>query len=252
MKHTRPKYSPPSDAMQKHPEAPDFGRLGRRGFLGVALGGTAFAGMAGEVLAQNKVPPLGQVERRFFDADEWTMILTLCDTLIPAEGEGPGGLEARVPVFLDRLLADDWGAAHRWYMKGPFQPDADPNKGFQSPLTPADIYRKGLAHFDAWCSDNHDSAFVDLNGEARVSAVDALMSKETGLPPELRDFPDFLLLNVKQGYLSDPKHGGNHNMAAWVYIGYPGARANFLSWTNPERDEAHYPLGPVSIAGERA
>lgn len=144
MTHSPPKFPTPRDPMQKHPDAPEFGRLGRRGFLGVALGGTAFAGMAGQALAQAEVPPLDQVERQFFDADEWAMVLMLCDTLIPEDGDGPGALEARVPVFIDRLLADDWGAAHRWYMEGPFEPDADPLKGFQSPLTPAEIYREGL------------------------------------------------------------------------------------------------------------
>lgn len=251
MKHNP--ASPPQtpDAMRKHPDAPDFGRLGRRSFLGVALGGTAFAGLGGVALAQEDAPPLDQVERQYFTADEWAMMLALCDTLIPAEGDGPGALEARVPVFIDRQMVDHWGTAERWYMEGPFQPDADPLHGFQSPLTPAAIYRQGLAHFNQWCSQTKHAAFADLDADARHEAVDALMNQKTDLPPELRDFPDFLLLNTKQGYLSDPLHGGNHGMQAWSYIGFPGARANFLSWTNPERDAAHYPLGPVDIAGNR-
>ena len=240
-----------ADPMRRHPDAPQFGRIGRRGFLGVALGGTALAGLGGSVQAASDVAPLEEVTPEYLTSAEWTMMLALCDILIPADGEGPGALEARVPVFIDRQLAGDWGAAKRWYMEGPHQPDADPLQGYQTPLTPAEIYRQGLAHFNDWCSRTHDAVFTDLDSDTRHEAVAAFMDDKTGLPAQLRDFPDLLLQNVKEGYLSDPRHGGNHGMAAWVYIGYPGARANFPSWTNPERDEAHYPLGPVDIAGER-
>ena len=234
--------------------APLLGGASRRGFMAAALGGTGTA-LAGLPLSAqtNPVPPLEEVERRFFDADEWRQVIALCDTLIPADGEGPGVLEARVPVFIDRQLAGDWGKAGRWYMEGPHVPDADPLQGFQSPLTPAEIYRGGLAWFKEWCSQTHDQTFADMDAaEARIEAMTALMSGDLDLPPKLRDFPDFLLKNTKEGYLSDPRHGGNHGMMAWSYIGFPGARASYLAWTDPARDDWEYLLGPVSISGERA
>ena len=191
-------------------------------------------------------------ERQFFDATAWQQINALCDALIPADGDGPGALETRVPVFIDRQLAGDFGKAATWYMEGPFEPDADPNLGFQSPLSPAEIYREGLAWFDDWCNRTEGGSFTDLDNETRNRAVSALMDDEVDFPPELRDFPDFLLTQTKEGYLADPRHGGNAQMAAWSYIGFPGARASFLPWTDPSRDGADYPLGPVSISGERA
>jgi len=39
-------------------------------------------------------------------------------------------------------------------------------------------------------------------------------------------------------------------MQAWVYVGFPGARGAYTSW--PGRENAEYPLGPVSINGDRA
>ena len=73
-------------------------------------------------------------------ADEWRFVMAACDRLIPAEGDGPGALETRVPVFIDLQMAGSFGDASDWYMAGPHQPDADPLLGFQSPLTPAQIY----------------------------------------------------------------------------------------------------------------
>lgn len=238
-----------SDPMARHPRAPDIGNFSRRGFLGAAAGSGALAALVTRTEAQPVA--LEQVETAFFQPDEWVILLALCDVLIPADGDGPGALAARVPVFIDRQMAGFWGQGDWWYMEGPHQPDADPRFGFQSPLPLAQIMRQGLAHFDDWCAASHGDVFTALDAEARLQAVAALMDNKTGLPPELRDFPDFLLTSVKQGYLSDPRHGGNHGMLAWTHIGYPGARGNFLSWTDPARDQTPYPLGPVSIEGER-
>ena len=45
-------------------------------------------------------------------------------------------------------------------------------------------------------------------------------------------------------------YGGNKGMAAWKMINFPGARASFLEWVG--QHNVRYPLGPVSIMGERA
>lgn len=252
MANDRDTSHPLIDRGARHPDAPDIGNLSRRGFLGAAAGTAALAGMAARTEAQTPPPPLEQVETVFFTAQEWPLVLALCDTLIPADGDGPGALDARVPVFIDRQCASFWGQGEWWYMEGPFQPGADPLQGFQSPLNLAEIYRQGLAHFDQWCRDKQSGAFTALQAQQRHDAVDSLMKGKTGLPDELRDFPDFFLLSVKQGYFSDPRHGGNHGMQAWIHVGYPGARGNYLSWTDPARDKTPYPLGPVAISGERA
>ncbi|HEY9237475.1 MAG TPA: gluconate 2-dehydrogenase subunit 3 family protein, partial [Burkholderiaceae bacterium] len=62
-----------------------------------------------------------------------------------------------------------------------------------------------------------------------------------------KDFFTFLLQNTKEGYFSDPIHGGNKNAVAWKMIGFPGARADFLDWVG--KPGVHYPLPPVSING---
>ncbi len=60
-------------------------------------------------------------------------------------------------------------------------------------------------------------------------------------------FFGFLLQNTKEGYLSDPMHGGNKNAVAWTMIGFPGARADYADWVGKPGER--YPLPTVSING---
>ena len=58
-----------------------------------------------------------------------------------------------------------------------------------------------------------------------------------------------LLNETRNGYFSDPKHGGNKDMGAWKMIGYPGMRGDYLDWV-AVRDKP-YPIGPVDLSGKR-
>jgi hypothetical protein len=62
-----------------------------------------------------------------------------------------------------------------------------------------------------------------------------------------KTFFGFLLQNTKEGYLSDPIHGGNKNAAAWAMIGFPGARADYADWVGPPG--VRYRLPPTTING---
>lgn len=262
-------------------------RLLQTGAAGLALGqlGLPLHPLAAEA------PSLDSYQPVFFSRPEWTFVLAATARLIPSDGDGPGALETQVPVFIDRQLAGDFGAAADWYMEGPFQPDADPKLGYQSPLTPAEIYRGAIATFDQWCRTTYGGAFAALKPDQQDEAL-ATLEKNAATPagahvaggspgdsggaegvphpelapggppqggkelpvailaPDLRDFFSLLLQNTKEGYFSDPKYGGNAGMAAWVYIGFPGARAAYSEWAT--RWNEPYPLGPVSISGERA
>jgi len=162
----------------------------------------------------------------------------------------PGALDCRVPVFIDRQLAGSFGKASTWYMQGPFDPSAEPTLGFQSPLTPAEIYRKAIPVFQDWCRQKHGDVFENLATDKQDSALTSLQNGNVPLAAELRDFFSFLLANTKEGYFADPSYGGNYDMQAWVYIGFPGARGAYTSW--PGRENVEYPLGPVAINGDRA
>lgn len=224
----------------------------RRGFLKTSAAGAALISLSlrAQAASMQDLPPLSEYQPFWLTSEEWAFVVAACARLIPSEGNGPGAIEARVPVFIDLQLAGDFGKGSDWFMAGPFQPDADPLLGFQSPLSPAGIYRRAIPVFDAWCREKHGDRFAALAPDVQDAALTALQKGEMTLPPELRDFFPFLLQNVKEGFFADPSHGGNYKMQAWVWIGFPGARGAFPEWVG--RPNATYPLGPVALDGERA
>jgi len=192
----------------------------------------------------------GHYEPSFFTAEEWAFLNAAVARLIPADAQGPGALEAGVPEFIDRQMNTPYASGALWFMQGPFATDAPPEMGWQSKLVPREIYRLGIAATEAWCKKLQGSTFV-----AQDSATqDALLKRlEVGdadfdsVPPKI--FFSFLLQNTKEGFFSDPIHGGNKGLVGWTMIGFPGARADFMDWV--ERNE-QYPFPAVSIRGERA
>lgn len=225
------------------PRRPD-----RRDFLHLSAG-VAAAGLWPVPLWSQDLPPLESYAPAFLAPAEWAFVLAAVARLIPSEGNGPGAIEARVPVFIDRELAGDYGTAADWFMTGPHSPDGPEELGWQSPLSPAGVYRQAIPQVDAWCTAQHGAAFAELAPGVQDQVLTALEAGDLPLPPELRDFFTILLANTKEGYLSDPMHGGNHGMQAWQYIGFPGSRANYLEWIS--QHNTPYPLGPVSISGDR-
>ncbi|MGG4605929.1 gluconate 2-dehydrogenase subunit 3 family protein [Paenalcaligenes sp. Me131] len=227
------------------------GSLTRRRFLMVSA---ATAGLANVPMSLHAkpadFPPLDQYTPVYFTPEEWAFILAATARLIPSDGDGPGAIETRVPLFLDQQLAGDYGKAVDWYMEGPHDPAAAPQLGYQTPYNPAQLYREGIKAFDAWCVTEHGALFAKLTTEQQDAALLALQDNKMGLEPELRDFFTLLLGNTKEGYFADPMYGGNYGMQAWSYIGFPGARASFKEWA--DQYNVRYPLGPVSISGERA
>jgi gluconate 2-dehydrogenase gamma chain len=224
----------------------------RRSFLKASAAGVALTGLAASAQAQESTAPvpLEDYDRAYLNADEWAFVMAATARLIPSDGDGPGAIETRVPVFIDLQLAGDYGTADDWYMEGPHDPSAEPARGWQTPLNPAEVYRQAIPAFDAWCEETHGAIFAKLSPEQQDASLTSLQKGDVGLAPELRDFFTILLANTKEGYFADPIYGGNHGMQSWVYIGFPGARAAYRAW--PERHNVKYPLGPVSISGERA
>jgi gluconate 2-dehydrogenase gamma chain len=185
-----------------------------------------------------------------FDADEWRFLLSACDRLIPDDETGPGALAANVPIFIDRQMNGDFGHARDWYMEGPFAKDPSPLNGYQSPLTPAEVYHLGIKATDAYCRDKYGKAFADLTPEQRDEVLTGLDNgKITFDDVSAEQFFSFLLQNTKEGFFADPLHGGNKHMIGWAMLGFPGARGAYLEWV--DQYNVPYPLGPVSLSGER-
>ena len=181
---------------------------------------------------------------------EWAFINAAVARLIPADELGPGAKEAGVPEFIDRQLNTPYATGSIWYMQGPFNPDVPKEMGYQLPLVPKQIYNLGIADAEAWCQDQYHKTFAELSSEQQDEALGLWESGKAEfkqLPASL--FFTYLLQNTREGFFSDPIHGGNKGMVGWTLINFPGARADFMDWV--ERGE-RYPFPPVSINGERA
>jgi len=184
----------------------------------------------------------------FFHPAEWVFLQAAVARLIPADDSGPGALEAGVPEFIDRQMDAIFGNAALWYMQGPYV-DSLPEFGYQDRLPPRDVYRAGIAATDRYCEVSLGSkTFALMQPGAQDKLLQGLESGAIALEGvNGKAFFGFLLQNTREGYLSDPMHGGNKDAAAWKMIGFPGARADYADWVG--RPGERYPLPPVSIHG---
>jgi gluconate 2-dehydrogenase gamma chain len=222
-----------------------------KNLLFIPLG--AISGAASLPLVQNadaKSAETRGYSPTFFNPDEWRFLLAVCDQLIPQDEHGPGAVELGVPEFLDRHMQTPYASGDIWYMQGPFQ-EAAAEFGYQGRLALRDILRLGIQSFDSHCVRHFTGKkFADLDHKHQT---ELLVAAEQG-QLKLADISDKLfftqLLNeVRNGYFSDPKYGGNKGMGAWKMIGYPGARGDYIDWVE-ERNKP-YPIGPVDLAGRR-
>lgn len=185
---------------------------------------------------------------RFFTKAEWDFIGAAVGRLIPADENGPGGVESGVPEFLDRQLDSPYGYGAFAYMQGPFLTDLPPQLGYQLSYAPRELYRLGIAAADTQCRRLHARSFSDLDTPQQDEYLSQLERGAVQMSgPPARVFFEQLLGNVKEGYFADPIYGGNRHMGAWKMIGFPGARADFTDWINQAGKP--YPYGPVSVAG---
>jgi gluconate 2-dehydrogenase gamma chain len=194
--------------------------------------------------------PVTNYTPTFFDPVEWSFINAAVARLIPSDGPGPGGLETGVPEFIDRQMELPYGHGAYFYLQGPFQPDAPATLGYQFRYTPRELYRSGIAAANEACRTAAGKAFAELTPEEQDRFLSSLEKNQVQLsgPPAAAFFGQ-LLENTREGYFADPLYGGNRGMAAWKWIGFPGARADFTDWIDQAGHK--YPYGPVAISGAR-
>jgi gluconate 2-dehydrogenase gamma chain len=254
-----PRFAPPRPPAGEHPVVLQRRRF-MRGAAGMALasGLSSAGGASGGVAAATAAGPgpgspaadLPRYRPSYFTDAEWAFINAAVGRLIPHDGNGPGGVDAGVPEFLDRQMALPYGHGAYWYMQGPFHPELAPTLGYQLRQTPRELYRAGIALVDQLAMTLFDKPFArlpapqadDLLGQVEQGHIahDAILGAA---------FFALLLRNTREGYFADPQYGGNRDMAAWKLIGFPGARADFTDWI--EQPGKAYPYGPVSLDGKQ-
>ena len=181
---------------------------------------------------------LTQPEVRFLDA--------AAARLIPADDLGPGGKEAGVSAFIDNQLTSVWGSHGRNYRSGPWR-EGTPYQGFQSRLTPREIYRAGIRETNVHCLKAYQKAFEFLGPVEQDEVLKALESGRielASLPSRL--FFGMLLRNTMEGFFADPIYGGNRDKVGWRLVGFPGVPPSNYNDLIDEHN-VPYRVEPVSI-----
>jgi gluconate 2-dehydrogenase gamma chain len=199
--------------------------------------------------AADSPPEISDGGYAFFKPEEVAFIEAAVERLIPADPEGPGAVEAGVPIFLDRQLGGPFGWGDHFYLGGPW-PKGKPEQGYQSRFSPAQMYRAAIEAIDKYVSANFGGvSFAKLGTEDQDKLLAALEGNKIDLEGgvDAQAFFEMLLQNTKEGYLSDPIYGGNKNMDAWKMIGFPGAHYDYLEWVEKHGERVPYP--PVGFKG---
>jgi gluconate 2-dehydrogenase gamma chain len=232
--------------------------LGRRDFLkGAVVGGAAAATVnlpqSADAQQQPATAPASAADATnpgysFLNLEEAAFVEALVDHMVPADELSPKGTDIGINIFIDRALASGWGKGDRLYMQGPWKLGA-PSQGYQLPLTPAQLYRTGIAATNAHCGKTYGKPFDRLDERQREEVLVGLSSGkltfDNGLPA--RVFWTAVYQTVMEGMFSDPIYGGNRNKAGWRLIGFPGVVAVYREHIEKYRDKK-FPGDPVSIA----
>ena len=185
----------------------------------------------------------------FFRPTDAAFFESVADHMIPADDLTPGGAELGVAVFIDRALAGSWGKGDRLYTQGPWR-TGTPNQGYQSPLTPAELFRAGVDQTNLHCAKTYGGKTFDALGAAQKEEVlkgleSGAIKFESGLASGL--FFAEMYQAVMQGMFADPIYGGNRDKASWRMIGFPGVievnQKNIVEFRNKK-----FTAEPLSIA----
>ena len=192
-------------------------------------------------MAQSELLPtygyLTEPEIRFLDA--------AVERLIPTDELGPGGKDAGVTCYIDHQLCSSWGTHGRMYRAGPWL-EGTPEQGFQSRLTPAEIYRIGIQEINAICRARYERPFDQLLPDKQDEMLKALEKGEVDLPSmSSKMFFDLLWRNTEEGYFADPIYGGNRGKVGWKLVGFPGVPSS--TYKDHLDNTELYRAEPVSI-----
>lgn len=187
-----------------------------------------------------------------FDARPWAFLTdseaqwlaAVCDVFIP-EDDFPSASQAGVIDYIDLQLATGYGQGDGLYLKGPF-PKGTLEQGYQLPLTPSQLVRRGIAGV----RDGGEPDITALDVQERMQFVQALSEEtaELGEVPAPAFFSEILSL-TNEGYFADPIYLGNHDYAGWKMVGFPGAHAYYLERVDAEGPHPAPP--PMGIAHDR-
>ena len=192
-------------------------------------------------------PPVMPGVFSYFTPSEITFLDAAVSRLIPADDLGPGAKEAGVTFFIDQQMAGSFGHAETWYMQGPWR-DGTKEQGYQLKLTPAQLYRVGIASTEDYCRKTFKKDFAHLVAADQDKLLKGLEKGDIDLAgAPAKEFFTMLLQNTGEGFFADPIYGGNRDFVGWKLVGFPGPRYNYVS--EIEQYGKRYTLPTVGLAG---
>ena len=107
------------------------------------------------VAAEKAAAPARAYAPKFFTAHDYKTLQTLCQTIIPADADSGGAIEAGAPEFIDLLTSE--------------------NPDFQR------ILGGGLLWLDGACSDRYGNAYLDCTPEQQKEILDLIAYKRNAI-----------------------------------------------------------------------
>jgi hypothetical protein len=207
------------DAVDVYAVRSAFGAFDRRSALvggSVALLGlTAGAACKGDAPSKAARPRPGVSDRAtgeapLADARAFVPVLAaIAARLLPSDETGPGAADVGVDAFFARALDDQRLAAVHPLLK------------------------RGCAFLMKAARVEHDHAFVDLDAAAQDDLIRRLADGK--MRPDGFSGPTFVrvaLALTLEGFLGDPRHGGNKDAIGWRFVGFsPDGRVAGLAQT---------------------
>jgi gluconate 2-dehydrogenase gamma chain len=167
----------------------------------------------------------------FLSDEQERTLAAAADRIFPADLGSPGASGYGVVEYLDGQLAGGWGQGERLFRQEPFREPEDHGHGWQSPLTPAQVYAHGLAALGRLSVERHGVTFAELRPELQDEVLrDCERGEANGdFGPGLTSgaFFELLRTNVIEGVFADPRYGGNRDGSGWRWIGFPGTIAQY-------------------------
>jgi len=257
--------SEPEEQVERRPREGQIIRLSRRRLVagsGVALATTGIATIGAATTHALQSTPVASTEAdaplaepalptQFFNLHEAETVDALVSRILPGSADDPGAHEAGVVFAIDRALGGtNLGYTKKTYTQGPFPVVSEEpvtveaastrdiydyvsvageqfaRYGFQSVLSPQEVYRRGIEFVDAYAQSEFEGNFVDLDAEQQDQILTAMdEDTATGFEgPGARAFFTQLRNDTIEGMFGDPMYGGNRDLAGWKLIGYPGAQ----------------------------
>lgn len=175
--------------------SPVAGQVSRRQVLGTAAKATTLPLIP--LIATSCSTPV-QPSGLAFSAEARTILEAFVDRIIPADGNGPGAIDAGVVFYINNALSN-WNSNEK------------------------DVLVEGLFNLTRTARQRYDQDFALLS-DANKDALLRDMEDGTiaGFPGSSAIFSRLHRLTL-EGMFSDPYYGGNQDYVGWDLIGYPGA-----------------------------